>query len=233
MSFGTDVPSVGGLRSDWSNVVVDSVIANETGNSRLPFADQSGRDLRGRCAGQLPRDAGRRRGRSRSSARAAPRYRRRATTSATRSSTEQLFQHPRQHQEGATVQHVRRQSGGPLPVLNGKKNPSSSIPSRRRWSHGRTVRNWTMPTALERQATADTDTSGRLVFHQILSSRHRAGLQHGDGRSRDASPATSSRPIASIQRGPAHILPMPDNFDRAKTLRNTTTQHSRTTTTPR
>src|SRR4029077_8104281 len=35
MSFGTSVPNVGGGRSDWSNVVVDGVIANETGNSGL------------------------------------------------------------------------------------------------------------------------------------------------------------------------------------------------------
>jgi len=35
MSFGTSVPNVGGGRRDWSNVMVDGVIANEVGNSGL------------------------------------------------------------------------------------------------------------------------------------------------------------------------------------------------------
>jgi hypothetical protein len=35
MSFGTSVPNVGGARRDWSNVIVDGVIANEVGNSGL------------------------------------------------------------------------------------------------------------------------------------------------------------------------------------------------------
>ncbi|MGB2714552.1 MAG: carboxypeptidase regulatory-like domain-containing protein [Vicinamibacterales bacterium] len=35
MSFGTSVPNVGGARRDWSNVLVDGVIANEVGNSGL------------------------------------------------------------------------------------------------------------------------------------------------------------------------------------------------------
>ena len=35
MSFGTDVPNVGGARRDWSNVVVDGLVANEAGNSGL------------------------------------------------------------------------------------------------------------------------------------------------------------------------------------------------------
>ncbi|MPY87032.1 MAG: TonB-dependent receptor plug domain-containing protein [Luteitalea sp.] len=35
MSFGTNVPNVGGARRDWSNVIVDGVISNEVGNSGL------------------------------------------------------------------------------------------------------------------------------------------------------------------------------------------------------
>ena len=35
MSFGTDVPNVGGARADWSNVIVDGVVANEVGASQL------------------------------------------------------------------------------------------------------------------------------------------------------------------------------------------------------
>jgi Carboxypeptidase regulatory-like domain/TonB-dependent Receptor Plug Domain len=35
MSFGTDVPNVGGARRDWSNVIVDGVVANEVGASQL------------------------------------------------------------------------------------------------------------------------------------------------------------------------------------------------------
>ena len=35
MSFGTDVPNVGGARRDWSNVIVDGVVANEVGASSL------------------------------------------------------------------------------------------------------------------------------------------------------------------------------------------------------
>ena len=35
MSFGTSVPNVGGARRDWSNVIVDGVIANEVGASNL------------------------------------------------------------------------------------------------------------------------------------------------------------------------------------------------------
>ncbi len=35
MSFGTDVPNVGGARRDWSNVIVDGVVANEVGASGL------------------------------------------------------------------------------------------------------------------------------------------------------------------------------------------------------
>jgi Carboxypeptidase regulatory-like domain/TonB-dependent Receptor Plug Domain len=35
MSFGTDVPNVGGARRDWSNVIVDGVVANEVGASNL------------------------------------------------------------------------------------------------------------------------------------------------------------------------------------------------------
>ena len=35
MSFGTSVPNVGGARRDWSNVIVDGVVANEVGNSGL------------------------------------------------------------------------------------------------------------------------------------------------------------------------------------------------------
>ena len=35
MSFGTDVPNVGGARRDWSNVTVDGVVANEVGASSL------------------------------------------------------------------------------------------------------------------------------------------------------------------------------------------------------
>ena len=35
MSFGTSVPNVGGARRDWSNVIVDGVVANEVGASNL------------------------------------------------------------------------------------------------------------------------------------------------------------------------------------------------------
>jgi hypothetical protein len=35
MSFGTSVPNVGGARNDWSNVIVDGVVANEVGASNL------------------------------------------------------------------------------------------------------------------------------------------------------------------------------------------------------
>ena len=35
MSFGTNVPNVGGARRDWSNVIVDGVVSNEVGNSGL------------------------------------------------------------------------------------------------------------------------------------------------------------------------------------------------------
>ena len=35
MSFGTDVPNVGGARRDWSNVIVDGVVGNEVGDSSL------------------------------------------------------------------------------------------------------------------------------------------------------------------------------------------------------
>ena len=35
MSFGTAVPNVGGARRDWSNVIVDGVVANEVGASSL------------------------------------------------------------------------------------------------------------------------------------------------------------------------------------------------------
>ncbi len=35
MSFGTSVPNVGGGRRDWSNVIVDGVVANEVGASSL------------------------------------------------------------------------------------------------------------------------------------------------------------------------------------------------------
>jgi hypothetical protein len=35
MSFGTDVPNIGGSRRDWSNVIVDGVVANEVGASNL------------------------------------------------------------------------------------------------------------------------------------------------------------------------------------------------------
>ena len=35
MSFGTSVPNVGGARRDWSNVIVDGVVANEVGDSSL------------------------------------------------------------------------------------------------------------------------------------------------------------------------------------------------------
>ncbi len=35
MSFGTHVPNVGGARRDWSNVIVDGVVANEVGASQL------------------------------------------------------------------------------------------------------------------------------------------------------------------------------------------------------
>ena len=35
MSFGTSVPNVGGARRDWSNVIVDGVVANEVGTTNL------------------------------------------------------------------------------------------------------------------------------------------------------------------------------------------------------
>jgi hypothetical protein len=35
MSYGTSVPNVGGARRDWSNVIVDGVVANEVGASNL------------------------------------------------------------------------------------------------------------------------------------------------------------------------------------------------------
>ncbi len=35
MSFGTNVPNVGGARRDWSNVITDGVVSNEVGNSGL------------------------------------------------------------------------------------------------------------------------------------------------------------------------------------------------------
>jgi hypothetical protein len=34
-SFGVDVPSVGGLPADWSKVIIDGVVGNETGNSGM------------------------------------------------------------------------------------------------------------------------------------------------------------------------------------------------------
>ncbi len=54
MSFGTDVPNVGGARRDWSNVIVDGVVANEVGASEPDgAADQPRRDRRSQGAAEL------------------------------------------------------------------------------------------------------------------------------------------------------------------------------------
>ena len=128
MSFGTSVPNVGGARRDWSNVIVDGVVANEVGASSL-MAQQINLDAiaevrvllnsyraeYGRAGGGQVQIV------SKSGGVRLPRQPLllRPQRGAQR---ERLLQQPREHQEAALpLQHLRRQPRRPGARATSKK----------------------------------------------------------------------------------------------------------------
>ena len=233
MSFGTSVPNVGGARRDWSNVIVDGVVANEVGTSGL-MAQQINLDaiaevrvLLNSYRAEYGR-AGRRAGADRQQERHVRAITATSiTTAATRRSTPQLLQQPVEHQEAALpLQHLRRQPRRPGARQQGDKKlfffysleaPLVSRPER--------VRNWTMPTALEMQGdfSQTLDAQGRLI--NIKDPRATGRVQRRDRRARAASRATSSRPNRINPNGMAllNMLPLAEQLDRTFTQGSSTT----------
>jgi carboxypeptidase family protein/TonB-dependent receptor-like protein len=174
MSFGTDVPNVGGARRDWSNVIVDGVVANEVGASNL-MAQQINLDAisevrvllntyraeYGRAGGgqvQIVSKAGT----SRYHGNIYHYVRNEALNSNNFFNNRSGIKKPRYRFNtfGANV-------GGPVPGLNGSEKklfffysleaPLVSRPG--------PARNWTMPTDLEMQGdfSQTLDSQGRLI----------------------------------------------------------------------
>ena len=120
MSFGTSVPNVGGARRDWSNVIVDGVVA-QRGRQQRPdgAADQPRRDRRGpRAAEFVPRRVRPRRrrpGADRQQERELELPRQPLSLRPQRGAQrQQLLQQPIEHQEAAvSLQHLRRQPRRP------------------------------------------------------------------------------------------------------------------------
>jgi hypothetical protein len=226
MSFGTSVPNVGGARRDWSNVIVDGVIANEVGNSGL-MAQQINLDAvaevvlllnsyraeYGRAGGgqlQIVSKSG---------------------SSTYRGST---YYYGRHEALNATNFFVNRAGadkpryrfntfganlGGPVPGFRAARNlfffysmeaPLVSRPG--------PLRNWTMPTERERRGdfSQTLDSQGRLInIRDPLSGLPCNAVSGGPGCfPGNIIPANriNSNGLALL-----NMLPMPTNFDRSFT----------------
>ena len=227
MSFGTDVPNVGGARRDWSNVIVDGVVANEVGASQL-MAQQINLDAiaevrvllnsyraeYGRAGGgqvQIVSKSGAS-DVSRQSLLLRPSTKR--STRTTSSTNRAGIKKPRYRFNtfGANL-------GGPVPET-ATRSCSSSTRWRRRWSAGRAAcaTGRCRPTREMRGDFSQTlDAQGRLIF--IRDPLRAAAPATRRPAGRRASRATSSRPIGINSNGLAllNMLPRANNFDRTFT----------------
>ena len=226
MSFGTDVPNVGGARRDWSNVIVDGVVAQRGGQQRPHgAADQPRRDRRGPRAAELlsrrVRARRRRPGADRQQGGGANYrgnlyyYGRHETLNAN-----DFFNNRTERQEAALpLQHLRRQPGRPgaqateqeaLLLLLARSAAGEAGPGR--------LRNWTMPTDAEMRGdfSQTLDSQGRLI-------NIRDPLREGACNAVTGGPACFPGNIIPANRinsnGLAllNMLPRANNFDRTFT----------------
>jgi Carboxypeptidase regulatory-like domain/TonB-dependent Receptor Plug Domain len=230
MSFGTSVPNVGGLRNDWSNVIVDGVVANEVGASNL-MAQQINLDaiaevkvLLGSYRAEYGRAGGgqvqivSKSGTSRYHGNLYDYIRNEALNSNSFFNIRNKIPKApyRFNTSGANL-------GGPVPGFNGGKKlfffysieaPLVSRPG--------PVRNWTMPTALERQGdfSQTLDTSGRLIYIKdpLLAAQGLACSPTTGGPGCFAGNIIPTSRINPNGLALLNVLPLPDQFDRSKTL---------------
>ena len=173
MSFGTSVPNVGGARRDWSNVIVDGVVANEVGASSL-MAQQINLDAiaevqRARSTRTAPSTGARAAVRCRSSARAARSnyhgnlYYYGRNESAQRDGL--LRESRRTSRSRATASTPTAPTSAarcPRPTRNSSSSTRMEAPL---VSRPGPLRNWTMPTDAEMQGdfSQTLDSQGRLI----------------------------------------------------------------------
>ena len=224
MSFGTDVPNVGGSRRDWSNVIVDGVVANEVGASNL-MAQQINLDAiaevrillnsyraeYGRAGGGQVQIV---------------------TKSGGANYRGNLYYYGRHEKLNATNFFLNRQNvekpryrfntyggnvGGPMPGLGKKAFFFYSIEAPLVSRPG-PLRNWTMPT--ERELSGDfsqtLDSQGRLIN---IKDPLRAGACNAVTGGPGCFPGNIIPPNRINQDGLAllRMLPRGTNFDRAFT----------------
>ena len=225
MSFGTSVPNVGGARRDWSNVIVDGVVANEVGASSL-MAQQINLDaiaevrvlLNSYRAEYRPR--GRRSGADRQQERHVELPR------------QPLLLRPATRALNATNFFVNRANaekpryrfntyganlGGPVPSGNKKlfffysmEAPLVSRPG--------PLRNWTMPTEREMQGdfSQTLDSQGRLINIKDPLREGACNAVTGGPGCFPGNVIPANR-INSNGRALLNMLPRANNFDRTFT----------------
>ena len=236
MSFGTDVPNVGGARRDWSNVIVDGVVANEVGASNL-MAQQINLDAiaevrillntyraeYGRAGGGQVQIV------SKSGGAELPRQPLllRPPRDAER---HQLLHQPGRRREAAlSLQHLRRATSADRCRGQAKKlfffysmeAPLVSRPG--------PLRNWTMPTDAEMRGdfSQTLDSQGRLIFIKDPQRERRVQRRRPAGRllprqHHPGQPHQPERPRAAEHAAAGH------NFDRTSPRGSSTTRRRRT-----
>ena len=172
MSFGTDVPNVGGARRDWSNVIVDGVVANEVGASSL-MAQQINLDAIAEVRVLLNSYRA-------EYGRAGGGQVQIVTKSGGTSYRGNLYYYGRHEKLNATDFFLNRQGvkkpryrfntyganlGGPVPAADKKLFFFYSMEAPRVNRPG-PLRNWTMPTEAEMRGdfSQTLDSQGRLIF---------------------------------------------------------------------
>jgi hypothetical protein len=221
MSFGTSVPNVGGARRDWSNVIVDGVVANEVGASSL-MAQQINLDAIAEVKVLLNSYRA-------EYGRAGGGQVQIVTKSGTSQYTGNLYYYGRNEMLNATDFFVNRAGakkpryrfntyganlGGPVPKLEKKlfffyslEAPLVSRPG--------PLRNWTMPTDREMQGdfSQTLDTQGRLINIRDPQREGACNAVTGGPACFPGNIIPASR-INANGRALLNMLPRANNFDR-------------------
>jgi hypothetical protein len=227
MSFGTQVPNVGGARRDWSNVVVDGVVANEVGASSL-MAQQINLDAIAEVKVLLNSYRA-------EYGRAGGGQVQIVTKSGTSQYTGNLYYYGRNEMLNATDFFVNRAGakkpryrfntyganlGGPLPKLEKKvfffyalEAPLVSRPG--------PLRNWTVPTDREMQGdfSQTLDNQGRLINIRDPQREGACNAVTGGPACFPGNIIPTSR-LNTSGRALLNMLPRATNFDRAFTQGN-------------
>src|SRR5688572_25113988 len=224
MSFGTDVPNVGGARRDWSNVVVDGVVANEVGASSL-MAQQINLDAIAEVRVLLNSYRA-------EYGRAGGGQVQIVTKSGGTAYRGNLYYYGRHEKLNATDFFLNRQGvkkpryrfntyganlGGPVPGFSRKlfffysvEAPLVSRPA--------DARNWTMPTDAEMRGdfSQTLDAQGRLIFIRDPLASGACNAVSGGPACFPGNIIPSNR-INSNGRALLNMLPRANNFNRAFT----------------